>query len=536
MDLLHTLIIFFGILNLTFGVFLYINSKQSFVVKLYAWIIIFATLWTLSTLLTNPTLLSAPYFRYALYGHYIFGYLAYLSFFWFALFYPEPSRRSKLVGITVTALTSLYLIAIPITGVLVHQIQPGATLSESIQFNVPGYIAFILMLSAVFFAGLLVLLRTRKSFVAGALYKDLDRYQIYFAILANFIAGTLGIVFNLIFPLYGNFSFFYINPILVTGALIVVGLYNILRYNLFNSRLILSEFFTGGILILSLTRLILSEPGTARIIDGILLVVMGAFGAFLIQSILRETKQRELIEKQEEELRVANQQQESLLHFISHEIKGYLTKNEAAFASIIAGDFGQPPPEIDKMADLALKDTRSGVATVMDILDASNLKHGTIEFKKTPFNLVKAVDEVVDDLASVAAHKGLQLTFTKPVTGPCMIAGDEEKIRRHVIRNIIDNSIKYTPSGSVKVDLIRAENIARVIVSDTGVGITSEDMGRLFTEGGHGKDSIKVNVHSTGYGLFIAKQIIAAHGGKIWAESDGAGTGSRFIMEFPVQP
>lgn len=59
-------------------------------------------------------------------------------------------------------------------------------------------------------------------------------------------------------------------------------------------------------------------------------------------------------------------------------------------------------------------------------------------------------------------------------------------------------------------------------------------MRNLFTEGGHGKDSIRVNVHSTGYGLFIAKQVVEAQGGKIWAESDGQGKGSKFIAEFPI--
>ena len=59
-------------------------------------------------------------------------------------------------------------------------------------------------------------------------------------------------------------------------------------------------------------------------------------------------------------------------------------------------------------------------------------------------------------------------------------------------------------------------------------------MKRLFTEGGHGKDSIRTNVHSTGYGLYIAKTIVEAHGGTIRAESEGAGRGSTFIVEFPT--
>ncbi len=71
-------------------------------------------------------------------------------------------------------------------------------------------------------------------------------------------------------------------------------------------------------------------------------------------------------------------------------------------------------------------------------------------------------------------------------------------------------------------------------MEDSGIGITPEDMKKLFTEGGHGKDSTKVNVESTGFGLYIVKSIIEAHKGKVWAESEGAGKGSRFIIELPT--
>lgn len=232
-----------------------------------------------------------------------------------------------------------------------------------------------------------------------------------------------------------------------------------------------------------------------------------------------------------QELETANKQQENLLHFISHEIKGYLTKGEGAFSEIVEGDLGPVSDPVKQLASGALIEMRKGVATVMDILDASNLKKGTVSFKKLPVDFRALVVKVVEEQRPVAYEKRLGLDV-RIAEGAYAMQGDEEKIREHVIRNLIDNAIKYTPSGTVHVELHDGNGKINFMVQDSGVGITPEDMARLFTEGGHGKESIKVNVHSTGYGLFIAKQVVDAHDGKIWAESDGPGKGSRFFVEF----
>ena len=234
-------------------------------------------------------------------------------------------------------------------------------------------------------------------------------------------------------------------------------------------------------------------------------------------------------------LETANRAQENLLHFISHEIKGYLAKSEAGFAAIVEGDYGAISVELKTMATMALAEVRKGVMTVMDILDASNLKKGTISFNKKQFDLLKGIEAAVMELQETAQAKSLTLNFQSSVVS-LPIEGDAEKLIKHVVRNVIDNSIKYTPTGSVTVNLSEEGNVARIVVEDTGIGITPEDMANLFTEGGRGKDSIKVNVHSTGYGLYIAKQIVEAHGGHIKAESAGEGKGSRFVIELPTAP
>lgn len=232
------------------------------------------------------------------------------------------------------------------------------------------------------------------------------------------------------------------------------------------------------------------------------------------------------------ELEKANAAQESLLHFISHEVKGYLTESQAGFASIIEGDYGPVSEKLTTMAKGALTSVRRGVATVMDLLDASNFKKGTMSFAKNEFDLRKSVREVVAELKASADEKHLTIDLAIG-EGAYTFKGDEDKTRRHVIRNLIDNAIKYTPHGTVRVELTDGEKL-HFKVKDSGVGITNEDMRNLFTEGGHGKNAAKINVHSTGYGLFIAKEVVEAQGGKIWAESEGEGKGSTFVVEFPA--
>ncbi len=223
--------------------------------------------------------------------------------------------------------------------------------------------------------------------------------------------------------------------------------------------------------------------------------------------------------------------QKNLIHFISHEIKGWLTKNEAAFAAIAEGDFGPVPEELKGFAQNALEDTRRGVTVLTDILNAASHKSGAVSYNPEPFDLAQIVIDVVERQKKSLRKKSL--TFIVEMgEGPFTIEGDKLQIRDHVIKNLIDNAVKYTKQGEVVVTLEKKGEKIVLSVRDSGVGIDKEDMERMFTEGGRGKKAAKMNAHSTGYGLFIAKQIVDAHEGRIWAESEGEGKGSTFYIEF----
>ena len=393
----------------------------------------------------------------------------------------------------------------------------------------PGLLPFSILSTVFSILAIYYLIRKYRRL------QTVEKQQVKLVLIGMLVMLGL-IIATVLIPLliFGSVQFLVLTPIY---TLIFLGTtaYAITKYQLFDIKVLVTEALTLVMTLVLFAKLFGEDTLSAQVIDSLLLLFMMVFGYFLVRSVRREVKMRETIEVQAQELEVANAKQVNLLHFISHEIKGYLTKSQAAFATIAGGDLGVSCEPVQKLAETALVDVRKGVNTVMDILDASNLQKGTISFESKQFDFAAAVDEIVHNLRAVAAEKGLTLNFSKPVTGGVPYTGDEEKIRRHVIRNLIDNSIRYTESGAVDVEIARTPKLSRLVVRDTGVGIESDDMRRLFTEGGKGKDSSKINVDSTGYGLFIAKGVVEAHGGRVWAESEGRGKGPRFPVALTVE-
>lgn len=321
------------------------------------------------------------------------------------------------------------------------------------------------------------------------------------------------------------------------GMPIFMGLiaYSIVKFQAFNIKLFATQVLVAGIAVLIGARLLYSTTTIGTILSAVTLAAFLISGVFLVRSVKREIEQREHIEKLAQELEQTNERQETLIHFIGHEVKGFLTKDMGAFAALSEGDFGVLPETLRPLVVDSLAQAREGVRSVTDILTASNQKKGTLAYAREPFDLAALVTETVEKARSAAEKKGLTLTFSVDEAGvPYTFTGDKEKIGSNVFRNVIENAVNYTPSGSVAVSLKKENGKIACVVQDTGVGISDEDKKTLFTEGGHGKESQKTNVHSTGYGLYIAKNIIEAHGGTIRAESEGVGKGSTFIVEFPV--
>lgn len=307
--------------------------------------------------------------------------------------------------------------------------------------------------------------------------------------------------------------------------------YFVIRLKFFNQ----SQIMAAQVLVLGLwmavgSILFIQDITLVRWIVGVTLVFLGILGYILIRSFKIEINQRREIEKLADELQKVNNQQVILIHFITHQIKGFVAKSRNIFSLMLDGDYGQLPESAKAAAQAGFESDTKGAHTIAEILNAANIKSGKVEYKMEAFDLAALIEETLKDLRAGAESKGLTLNAT---LAPTTFTGDKGQLV-NAFKNLIDNSIKYTPKGTVDVSLAQAGNKIVFEIKDTGVGIGADDMKNLFTEGGHGKNSQKVNVESTGFGLYIVKNIIEAHKGTVSASSEGEGHGSRFIIELPA--
>jgi signal transduction histidine kinase len=167
------------------------------------------------------------------------------------------------------------------------------------------------------------------------------------------------------------------------------------------------------------------------------------------------------------------------------------------------------------------------------ILDYTRIEFGKIKVNPEKFSLNALLNEMVAAIKVEAEKKQIALTCSLPETG-IELEADRSMIDR-VINNLVGNSIKYTPDGGkVNVNLELGEGRVRITVSDSGIGIDPQHLNQIFDKFFMVSSTGAREKRSLGLGLSIAKNFVQAHQGKIWAESEGLGKGSRFIVELPL--
>jgi signal transduction histidine kinase len=273
-------------------------------------------------------------------------------------------------------------------------------------------------------------------------------------------------------------------------------------------------------------------------VDFVLFILVFVFSILLVQGMYKEVEQREKIEKLAQDLAKANDRLKELdqlksefLSLATHQIRAPLTAIKGYASLILEGDFGAVSEEAKGAVKTISDSCENLVVVVSDFLNISRIEQGRMKYDLVDFNVVKVAEEIVNELKPNIENAKLSVEF-KSDAPELMTHADMGKIKQ-VIGNLIDNSIKYTKEGGIKISVGSGDKNVIIKISDTGVGIAAEDIPKLFGKFVRTKDAFRTNVIGTGLGLYVAKQMVEAQGGKVWVESDGVGKGSTFFVELP---
>ena len=184
---------------------------------------------------------------------------------------------------------------------------------------------------------------------------------------------------------------------------------------------------------------------------------------------------------------------------------------------------------------------------INDILDFSKIESGQLELEALPFDLGALTEETLDLFAPLAASRGLDLAYRIDPTLPAWIEGDPTRLRQ-ILANLVNNAIKFTPSGSVSLEIIPVANppsrnvsdsapprALEFLIRDTGIGIAQDRVDRLFKAFSQVDSSTTRKYGGTGLGLVICQRLTQLMGGQIEVDSE-VGRGSTFHFSLPLRP
>lgn len=218
-----------------------------------------------------------------------------------------------------------------------------------------------------------------------------------------------------------------------------------------------------------------------------------------------------------------------------HELRAPLTAVRWSSESLLKNLSAASGVEPAKVKDTVLTiETASNnmLELVNDLLDVAKIEAGKFELNMQEYDIVELINEQAKAFKPQAEIKHLAINVTAPEK--YSLKFDRVRIGQ-VLSNLISNSIKYTDSGQIEINLsVNAEEkTATVYIKDSGIGVSREDLGQLFSK----FKQLRGSEHArkgTGLGLVVSKGIIDAHGGKIWAESAGENLGSTFAFSLPL--
>lgn len=218
----------------------------------------------------------------------------------------------------------------------------------------------------------------------------------------------------------------------------------------------------------------------------------------------------------------------------AHQLRTPLSAIKWTLKMLLDGDIGKITEEQRVFIERTYKSNERMIRLINDLLDISRIEEGRYLYQHTLCQIEDVIQSVIDSYQEEIDKRKLKVEFKKPEGKLPQAMLDVEKIIL-AIQNLFDNAVKYTlPHGIVTISLKDVKNKIEFSIKDTGVGIPENQKKRIFSKFFRAVKTTRMETDGSGLGLFIAKNIIEAHNGKIWFEST-EGKGTTFYFSLPIK-
>lgn len=218
-------------------------------------------------------------------------------------------------------------------------------------------------------------------------------------------------------------------------------------------------------------------------------------------------------------LRELDKRKSEFVSIVAHQLRTPLSGIKWTLSMVLKEEMGNISPDQKKFLQKTFDSNERMISLIEDMLYADRLESGKNPVMYEDGDITSIIDEVLLDLYPKIQGKNLKVTFEKRDVVPS-IKIDKEKIRA-VVQNILENAVKYSRVASdIVVSIIKEAEEVVLSVKDSGIGIPKDQQKYLFTKFFRAKNAMKTETEGTGLGLFIVKNIIEKHGGRMWCESE----------------
>ncbi len=570
MSFLLASMIAIGVGSLFLGLLIYFSDSKSSANKIYALFSLVVVIWIISNYLVDRPIIN----EFALFWNRL-NFASAISMaiviFYFSFYFPIKSIFPVLWKILYLILSLTLLILILFTNLGIAKIEFlnwGTNAISGILFY-PGLVLAIASIIGLFIN-------------VGIKYRNSDKHgkiQLKYFIYGFIISIVIGLFTSALLPIItANYEYAKYAPI---GMIFLLGFmaYAILKYQLFNIRVILTESAVALVVMAIFIQTLSSKNLSQGFLNGGILVVVIYGGYLIIKSVIQEIRFREELQQLSEQLARANSHLKELdkmktefVSLASHELLTPVSAIEGYLSMLLDEHMAKvEDPKARKYLGNVYSSAKRLARLIADMLNISRIEEGRLLVEKKDVDLSELVKQVIDEIKFKSEERNQKIVFENPDGWKTYV--DSDKIKE-VIINLIGNSIKYSKNpGTITVriekvptawvkekwqkieedirarplddqeainsavnpyyrDFVGAQQLV-VAVKDQGIGIPKEELSRLFKKFHRVGDFTTAESQGTGLGLYISRALVELNHGRIWADSEGVGKGSTFTFSLP---